>query len=249
MELDGKVALITGAARRIGAGLALALARQGMHIALHHGHSHDEATLLAAKIRRLGRRAEIFAADLADPAQTTGLLANVTHAMGTATVLVNNAAIFEPGHLLDTPPLQWQRHLDINLTAPFLLMGEFARQVAGHYGKVTSPVAKVVNIVDQRIIHPRPGHLAYTVAKSALWTLTTLCARELAPAILVNAVGPGPILATDPNNMAQFHQVAATTPVGKPGSIDDLAATVVFLLQQDYLTGQLIHVDGGQHLT
>lgn len=243
MELTGQTALITGAAARIGACLALGLAERGVDIALHCHRSSQAAHALAQRLRQLGRRVMVLTGDLADGHQAAALPASVAAAMGPATLLINNAAIFEAGSVASTDQNQWQRHLAINLTAPFLLLQGFARQLP------PEQKGKVINLLDQRLAHPRPGHLAYTVAKSGLLTLTTLAALELAPRILVNAIAPGPILPSNPQDEAGFHKIAAATPAGRAGQPEDILAACLFLLQQDYINGQIIHVDGGQHLT
>lgn len=245
MAMAGRGALVTGAGRRLGGAVALALARAGVHLALHHHASANEARQLAARLEGLGVRAIPFAADLSDPTQAAELLPRVRETLGFVSILVNSAATFEPGSLRDTTPQAWQRTHDLILTAPFLLMQALARQEEFSAPDTTGAV---VNLLDQRIRRPRPGHLAYTVAKSALWSLTQLAAVELAPALRVNAVAPGPILPAPGANMAQFHKIAQATPLARPGAPDDVAEAVLFLLRQEFITGELIYVDGGEHL-
>ncbi|MBF0096629.1 MAG: SDR family oxidoreductase [Magnetococcales bacterium] len=239
MELTGLTALVTGAGQRIGAACIQALADKGVRIACHANHSWQSAQGQCDDIRRQGGTAELFVADLAQEEASQRLFEQVTERMGGVQILVNNAAIFQRGTLLDLQPSQWQRMMAINLTAPMLLMQSFARQ--GQAGTI-------VNVLDQRIARPRPGHLAYTVAKSALWTLTQMAALELAPAIRVNAIAPGPILPAMGDSDAAFQRVVAATPLQRAGSPQDVVQALLFLLQQPFITGQLLFVDGGEHL-
>ncbi|MBF0611939.1 MAG: SDR family oxidoreductase [Magnetococcales bacterium] len=249
MELNGRIALITGTARRIGRELALGLAQEGAHIALHYRQSSHEALYLADEIYAMGGRVRLFPADLQLEEEAIALPTRVTAAMGAPTLLINNASIFEEGSLLNTTADQWHRHLAINLTAPFFLMQTFAREILTHSQNSEPTVqGKIINLLDQRVAHPKPGHLAYTVSKCALHTLTTLAAQELAPHILVNAIGPGAILPANPADPHAFQQIAAASPLARAGAVGDILDTTLFLLKQDYITGQLIHVDGGKHL-
>ncbi|MBF0425599.1 MAG: SDR family oxidoreductase [Magnetococcales bacterium] len=248
MELTGTTALITGAGRRLGAACALALARVGVRIVLHHGTSAADARVVSEEIQRLGGTALPLAADLADPEQVATLLPRAITLTGGIDILINNAAIFIPGGLRDTDSESWQRHLAINLTAPFLLMQAFARQPHLQPNGDTRVRGKVVNLLDQRIDRPRPGHVAYTAAKSALWSLTRMAALELAPAIQVNAIAPGPILPAADAPLEQFQRIAAATPAGCPGSPEAIVDALLFLLRHDYITGDKVCVDGGEHL-
>ncbi|MBF0285163.1 MAG: SDR family oxidoreductase [Magnetococcales bacterium] len=257
MELTGATVLVTGGGKRLGAALAAMMARQGANVAIHHHHSHEEAQALVEALQgetaAAGRPARLtaLAADLADPIQAAELLDRARERLGPVSVLLNSAAIFEPGTVRESSLDHWNRHLALNLTAPFLLMQAFARQP-----EMTDPAGGagtrgvVINGLDERILHPRPGHLAYTVAKEGLWSLTRLAAQELAPTIRVNAVAPGPILpAPDDPDGVRFAKVAAAVPLGRGGTPEEVVAAVLFLLQHDYLTGQMICVDGGRHLT
>ncbi len=242
MELAGTTALVTGAGQRIGAACAEALALAGAQVAIHTHRSHTMAGECCATIRRQGGRAEIFAADLSDGQQAVQLMEQVTARLGRVDILVNNAAVFQPGHLRDTPLTAWQAVMAINLTAPFLLMQAFAR------GLAPSGAGVIINLIDQRVARPRPGHLAYTVAKEALWTLTRITAVELAPTIRVNAIAPGPILPAAGMAGEAFQRVAAATPLGRAGSPQDIVDTLLFLVRHPFITGEMIFVDGGEHL-
>ncbi|MBF0125854.1 MAG: SDR family oxidoreductase [Magnetococcales bacterium] len=237
-------ALITGAGHRIGAACALALARQGIAVVIHYGSAREAARTLQQTIRTGGGEAHLLQGDLADAGETGRLLPQAEALLGgrVVEILVNNAAIFLPGTVRDGPLEVWNRHLDINLTAPFLLMQSFARRLPPE-GR-----GKIIQIIDQKGHRPRPGYAAYSAAKSALWTLTRLAALELAPAIQVNAIGPGPILPAPGASQAAFEGVAAATPAGRSGTPEEIGAALLFLLRHDFITGEMIRVDGGEHL-
>lgn len=242
MDPSGVTALLTGAGRRIGAACAEALAAQGARIAIHCHRSEADAESLCAAIRQRGGQAAWFCADLADAGQTSALLEQVCQHFGPVRILVNNAAIFQSGSLRTTSQEVWERHLAVNLTAPFLLMQAFANSLA------PTLTGKIINLIDQRVVRPHSGQVAYTVAKSALWTLTRMAAVELAPTIQVNAIAPGPILPSAAATVGSFQQVAAATPLGRAGIPQDIADTLLFLVRQEFITGEMICVDGGEHL-
>ncbi|MBF0294220.1 MAG: SDR family oxidoreductase [Magnetococcales bacterium] len=237
-------ALITGSGRRIGASCALALARLGSAVVIHCHGSHLEALALQRFIEAEGGTAGIIQADLADSHEVAALIsrAEEVHGRGPVDILVNNAAVYQPGGVRDGSLATWNRHLAVNLTAPFLLMQSFARRLPqGRPGHI-------IQIIDQHGHRPRPGFAAYSAAKSALWTLTRQAALELAPAIRVNAIGPGPILPAPDASRAEFDRIATATPLERSGSVDDIAAALRFLLENDFITGEMIRVDGGEHL-
>ncbi|MBF0585093.1 MAG: SDR family oxidoreductase [Magnetococcales bacterium] len=240
--LAGQVALVTGAGRRIGAACAEGLALAGARVAVHAHHAQSAASALCTAIGQQGGQAEPFFADLADPSQVEGLLEQVVGRLGTVQILVNNAAIFQPGALCTTSLAAWNEMLAINLTAPFLLMQAFAKGISPTMSGV------IINMIDQRITRPRPGHLAYTVAKSALWTMTQMAALELAPAVRVNAIAPGPILPAAGDGEERFQQIAEATPLGRAGSPQDVVDLLLFLVQSPFITGEMVCVDGGEHL-
>ncbi|MEO5346938.1 MAG: SDR family oxidoreductase [Magnetococcus sp. YQC-9] len=237
-------ALITGGARRIGAAITRALARRGLTVLIHHGHSPNEAEALAQKIITDGGEAYPIQADLADPFAVETLFTQAETLLKgrPVTLLVNNAAIFERNDLSDTPLEQWQRHLAINLTAPFLLMRDFARHLPEEH------TGQIIQIIDRHADRPRPHYAAYSAAKSALWTLTRQAALEMAPRIRVNAIGPGPILPAPGDTGEQFARISAATPLQCAGNLEDITRTIHFLIDHDFLTGELIRVDGGEHL-
>lgn len=241
--LSGTPVLVTGAGKRIGAAIAEALADRGAPVVLHYGQSSQEAEALCERIVRHGGRVATVQADLNQPEQVMRLIERAAGCFGPLGVLINNAALFHPGHFSDTSLAQWQHHLAVNLTAPFLLMQAFAQQSTPHQ------TGKILNLLDQRIARPRPGHLAYNATKSALWTLTQIAAQELAPHIQVNAIAPGPILpASGEGSEASFLAVARKTPLQRPGGPEDILQAVLYLLRQNYVTGEILRVDGGEHL-
>lgn len=250
MELRGAVALVTGAGRRIGRVLASTLAGHGLSVGLHCHRSCQETLELVAELNSQGRTASLVEGDLLDPDQATALIATTRQALGAVRVLINSAAIFHPGGVATTDLAGWNHHLAVNLTAPWLLMRAFANQP--EWSGVTpgaSPAGKVINLLDQRVLRPQPGHVAYQVAKAGLWTLTQLAAMELAPTIQVNALALGAILPAHGSEPTAFRHLAAQTPAGRPGLPEEVAQAMLFLLHHDYMTGQLLAVDGGGHLT
>jgi NAD(P)-dependent dehydrogenase (short-subunit alcohol dehydrogenase family) len=242
MDVRGIPVLVTGGGKRIGAACVEALAGLGASVVIHAGRSLQEAESLSVRIRQQGGQAAVVQADLEQPESTRDLLLQAGDCFGPVRILVNNAAIFKPGLFENTSLGQWQEHLAVNLTAPFILMQEFARQLPPPL------VGKIINLIDQRIARPRPGHVAYTTAKSGLWTLTRIAAQEMAPRIQVNAIAPGPILPAPDHQPGAFEQVAQATPMARPGSPGDITQTLIFLIAQEYITGEIIRVDGGEHL-
>ncbi|MBF0272618.1 MAG: SDR family oxidoreductase [Magnetococcales bacterium] len=243
MPCHSTTALVTGGARRLGAACVRALAREGMTVAIHHHGSEAAARELAAAIIAQGGTAHTLQADLADSGQTETLIQRAEAAFGKpVTLLVNNAAIFERGSVRHTTVGQWNRHLAINLTAPFLLTRDFAQRLP------PGQTGQIIQIIDRHAHQPRADYAAYSAAKSALWTLTRQAALELAPAIRVNAIGPGPILPAPGDSPERFKTIGAATPAGRVGSPDDIVAALLFLIRHDFITGELIRVDGGEHL-
>ena len=234
-----RAALITGGARRIGAAIARALAREGYALVLHANRSRDEAEALAAEIEAAGGRACVVLADLADPAAVDGLIAAAA-AFAPLTLLVNNAGEFEPDEIGALTRARFERTMAVNLAAPLFLAQSFAAQAGAG--------AAVVNVLDQRVLKPTPRFFSYTLAKSALHTATTTLAQALAPRVRVNAVAPGPTLPSPRQSDAQFAEQAAALPLARGPSPDDIAAAVVYLAQAPAVTGVTIAIDGGQHL-
>ena len=243
-------ALVTAGARRLGRAMALYLARRGHDVAIHYNSSAAEAEATAAEARALGVRAEIFAADLLDLDQTETLVSRAHEALGPLTVLVNNASIFEYDNLDSATRESWDRHMGSNLRAPFVLTQAFARQApkADRSGAEPRAQALVVNMIDQRVLKPTPEFMTYSLAKAGLWWLTQTSAQALAPDIRVNAIGPGPTLQGSRQSDDHFARQRAATILERGAGPADIQAALGYFLDADSVTGQLICVDGGQHL-
>lgn len=238
-----RVALVTGAARRIGRAIALDLARQGWDVALHANQSHEEADSLAQEIAALGRRAVVLRAELTNEAEVSSLLPDAAAALGPVGLLVNNASVFEQDDICCMNRQGWDRHMEANLRAPALLMQEFAAALPPEAEGV------VVNIIDQRVLHPGPDFLSYTLSKSGLWTLTRTLALALAPRIRVNAIGPGPVLQSRHQTEAEFAAEVASVPLHRQTDLSEICRAIAFILSARSMTGQMIALDGGQHLS
>ncbi|CUH35219.1 3-oxoacyl-[acyl-carrier-protein] reductase FabG [Jannaschia seosinensis] len=243
-------ALVTGAGARLGAAMAVELARFGHDVAVHYATSSEGAEETAEAVRAEGRRAVTLRADLTDLDAAEALVPRAAEALGSAlTVLVNNASIFEHDTIATATREGWDRHMRSNLQAPFLLTQAFAAQVpeAGSDGE---PLARgnIVNMIDQRVRKLTPEFMTYTLAKSALWTLTRTAAQALAPKVRVNAIGPGPTLRGARQSEAHFAAQRAATILERGADPDDIVAALRYILSAKALTGQLICVDGGQHL-
>ncbi len=234
-----RVALITGGGRRIGRAIALALSRAGYAVVLHANRSRDDAEKVATDINAAGGRASVVLADLEDRDAVQGLIPAAS-AFGALTLLVNNAGVFEPDEIESLQRENFERAMAVNLAAPLFLAQAFAAQAPAG--------ASIVNIVDQRVLKPTPLFFSYAVSKAALHSATVMLAQALAPKLRVNAVAPGPTLPSPRQSEAQFAAQAATVPLGRGPSPEDIAAAVLYLAQSDSVTGVTIAVDGGQHL-
>jgi NAD(P)-dependent dehydrogenase (short-subunit alcohol dehydrogenase family) len=236
-------ALITGAARRIGRALALNLADAGWTIAVHYRKSAGDAERLAGEIELRGGRAQSFQADLAAPDAPEALVADVVRELGPPTVLINNASEFLPDTVQTLDDKTWDLHLGINLKAPVFLAQAMAKSLpSGCEGNI-------INIIDQRVWDLTPEFFSYTISKAGLWTATRTLAQALAPRIRVNAIGPGPVLRSIHQTDDDFERESRSTLLGRGASTDEIAAAVRFILATPSLTGQMIALDGGQHLT
>ncbi|MGE0316154.1 MAG: SDR family oxidoreductase [Lautropia sp.] len=239
-----RVALVTGAARRIGRAIALALAADGWDIGVHYGRSSGEAEDTAAGIRRMGRRATCLQADLAVEAEAARLLPALEAALGPVSAVVNNASRFEQDEVASFGYATLAAHIGPNLAAPLLLarmLGE-AATAGGRDGVV-------VNLLDQKLFNPNPDFLSYTMSKAALHAATTLLAQALAPRIRVVGVAPGltlPSYLQDEDRFADAHR--RYSPLGRSSTPDDVASAVVFAMSNPAMTGTVMLVDGGQHL-
>ena len=237
-----QVALVTGSARRIGRTIALSLAERGYDIAVHYRSSREEALALVATIEAKGRRAAAIQADLADMDDVATLVSRAAAALGPLTCLINNASEFRQDTLDTLSPQTWTTHHDINFKTPvFLAQALFHGLPAGAKGNI-------VNVVDQRVLKPTPDFFSYTLSKAGLWTATRMLAQAMAPRVRVNAIGPGPILRSIHQSEADFAAEQAATLLGRGASPDEIAAAVGFILDAPAMTGQMIALDGGQHL-
>lgn len=240
MSLDNKSILITGAARRLGKAIAIAAAQQGANILLHYHTSKKEVEATAESIRSFGRKAWTLQADLSDVSSVQQLYETAL-SLTPVSCLVNNASIFNNVGFSDTSLQDWDDHLRINLTAPFLLTQLFAST----YSLVET--GRVVNMLDWRALRPGKDHFPYTISKAALAALTKSSALALAPRICVNAVALGAIL--PPENEPENEAILKFVPLKRWATLDELTRTVIFLLDgPDYITGEIIHLDGGRHL-
>jgi len=238
-------ALVTGAGRRVGRALALALAGAGIDIAVHYRGSADEADEVVTQIKALGRSAVAVAADLTQTQETVSLVARATAAIGPLSLLVNNASLFEADRFGALDLALWDSHFETNLRAPILLAEAFAAQVPAALG---DGEAMILNILDQRVLHPNPQFFSYTLSKSALFTATRTMAQALAPRIRVNAIGPGPTLASIHQDEAIFAAEAQAVPLARPVAPQDICAAALYLLGARAVTGQMLAVDAGQNL-
>ena len=250
-DRDMGKALVTGGARRLGRAMALHLAARGHDVAIHFDRSEAEAQAVAAEIRATGRRAAVLQADLLDEASMADLVPRAAGALeGPLTVLVNNASIFEYDTLATATKTGWDRHIGSNLRAPFVLTQAFAAQAAPAGTEGEEPVATglVVNMIDQRVLKPTPEFMTYTIAKMALWAFTRTAAQALAPAIRVNAIGPGPTMQGARQTAAHFARQRQATILQRGADPDDICAALSYFLDARAVTGQLLCIDGGQHL-
>ena len=246
-------ALVTGAARRLGREMALHLAGRGFDVGVHHGSSEDEAAEVAAEIGRMGRRAVALRADLTRADAAAGLLPRAAEALGgPVSCLVNGASIFERDDLAGALAEGLDRHMAIHLRAPLLLTQAMAAQgIEAAPGEDGEPVAAglVINMVDAQVLAPPgPDFLTYALSKSALWDLTRRTARAAAPALRVNAIGPGPTVRAPRQSEAHFAAMRAGTPLRRGADAGDVRAALSYLLDARTVTGQMICVDGGLHL-
>ncbi|MGH6944439.1 MAG: SDR family oxidoreductase [Geminicoccaceae bacterium] len=239
---SARVALVTGAAKRIGRAIALDLAHQGFEVAVHYLGSARAAHALTREIEGLGRRALALKADLADEAETALLIARAAEALGPVTLLVNNAAIFEYDRPATAHRQSFERHMAINLRAPLVLVQGLVTQLP------EGAEANVVNLIDQRVLNPTPNYTSYTVSKAALWALTRHLALALAPRVRVNGIGPGPALRHERMDATKFEALCQALPLGRGTSPEEICRALRFILESPSLTGQMIALDGGQHL-
>lgn len=244
-------ALVTGAGKRLGRAMALYLAERGHDVAVHYSASQTEAEEVAGLIRAMGRKAVTLQADVLDEAQVETLVPQARAALGDLTVLINNASIFEHDTLETGTRRSWDRHIESNLRAPFVLSQAFAAQCPkAVMDEMGEPLAQglIVNMLDQRIHKLTPEFASYTIAKMGLWALTQTAAQGLAPHVRVNGIGPGPTLQGARQSLEDFTDQRRSTVLERGANPRDICAALGFFLDSPAVTGQMIAVDGGQHL-
>ncbi len=245
-------ALVTGAGRRLGRAMALYLAERGFDVAVHYAASADEAAEVVAEIRAMGRKALALQADLLMEEESVNLIPRAAEALGgPLTVLVNNASIFEYDSISSATRQSWDKHMESNLRAPFVLTQGFAAQCPpALMDSRNEPVAQglIVNMIDQRVLKLTPEFTSYTLAKMGLWALTRTAAQGLAPNIRVNAIGPGPTLQGARQSADHFARQRGATVLGRGAGTGDITAALGYFLDAKAVTGQLLCIDGGQHL-
>ncbi len=237
-----RVALVTGGALRVGQAIVLELAASGFDVAIHYHASASAAGGTRARVEALGRRAVILRADLAVESEVGSLVRRATAALGPVGVLINNASRFERDEWDDATRESWDAHLEPNLRAPFVLTQGFARALPAEAEGVA------INVIDQRVWALTPHFVSYTISKAGLWALTQTMALALAPRIRVNAIGPGPTLPSPRQTEDQFGRQAASVPLGHGSNPSEVAAAILAILGLPAMTGQMIALDGGQHL-
>lgn len=238
--LRGQLALVTGGARRLGRAIAEGLAGEGCDVIIHYRRSADEAEALAEQLRSLGVQAWTIAADLFDLNSAEELVPTAHDRTGRPVdILINSASIFEPSSILEFSLDDWDRNMRVHALAPLTLSRQMARQ--NHPGQI-------INLLDTRIVDYDRLHAAYHLSKRVLFTITRMLARELAPAIRVNGVAPGLILPPEDKDESYLQRLAQSLPLKKHGGAEDIVRAVLFLLHSDFITGQVIYVDGGQHM-
>ncbi len=235
-------ALITGAGRRIGRAMALDLARRGWAIGVHYHRSTDDARRLVETIRGAGGKAVALAADLADESAVETLIPKCSAALGTTTLLINNASLFEKDSLADATLDSWSAHMAVNLRAPLVLSQGFVA------GLGADGAGNVINMLDQRVWNLTADFLSYTTSKAGLWTLTRTLALASAPRVRVNGIGPGPTLPSKRQSQAQFDAWCARMPLRRGTTPEEICRAVRFILDSPAMTGQMIALDGGEHL-
>ena len=247
-----KTALITGAAKRIGKGIALALAIDGYDVAIHFSESNTDAQNLRDQLEQFGIQATCLKADLMDDRQIASLVDRASESLGNElTLLINNASIFEEDSIKTMTLESWDRHIYTNLKAPAFLSKAFANQVSkcasDQNGELLSK-SNIINIIDQKVLNTNPNFLTYTLAKSGLWNLTRLSAQALGPDVRVNAIGPGPVLKAIHQSEEHFQKQRKDTILGRGSDVDEICNAIKFILGSPGFTGQMLSIDGGEHL-
>jgi pteridine reductase len=241
VQLEGRVALVTGAGRRLGRAMAHGLAQRGMSLALHYHSSEHGARSLADEIERAGGRASCFKADLTDARAAEDLPLQVTSRMGGLDVLVNSAAVMQRLSMEDTGPEEWDAILALNLRSVFFCTRGAAPALRRARGKV-------VNLADLAGLEPWPGYVAHSISKAGVVMLTRVLAQSLAPEVTVNAIAPGAVLVPEDYSEEERARLARSTPLRRLGSPSDVVSALLYLLEGgDYVTGEILVVDGGRY--
>lgn len=236
------VALVTGASDRIGAAIAATLAAEGYAVVIHYRSGAKGAQAVCQGIRDAGGKAEIVQADLANRAERATLIERASAFFGPLTVLINNASTFEPDAATDVEETLWDAHFAVHAEAPVFLARDFAAQLPNGIE------GNIINMIDERVLHPTPGYFSYTLSKSVLWTATRTLAQSLAPSIRVNAIGPGPVLPNSRQTQAEFDASVRALPLQRNAGPDAVAKGVLAILSMPSFTGQMLALDGGEHL-
>lgn len=237
------VALVTGGAKRIGRAIACDIAAQGWSVGVHFHQSADDAETVVAEVAAAGGTAVALGADLADPTATEALIGQTSAALGPVTALINNASAFERDSVADFPTERWDKHLDINLRAPAILTKAFATALPEDLE------GNIINLIDQRVWNLTGEFLSYSISKVGLWGLTQMSAIALAPNIRVNGIGPGPVLPSSRQSAEDFARQSAATPLGHGADPQEICDAVRYILGARSVTGQMIALDGGAHMT
>lgn len=232
-------ALITGGSKRIGKAISIKLAEMGFDLAIHYNRSRKEARELAQELKNNGTHADIFPCNLNDIAKTKNLIRDVTKSFPRLSVLINNASIFETDDLKKVTPSQFERNFNLHIRAPFLLTQSFAS---------LCKKGQIINILDTNVGQQSTKHFTYLLSKKTLLHLTEMSAAALAPLIRVNGIAPGFILPPEKKSAGHLNRRVKNIPLKRKGSLQNITQTIQFLIENDYLTGQVIYADGGEHL-
>jgi len=238
-----RIALITGAARRIGRAAALSLAARGYQVGVHYRNSENEANTLVGEIKSKGGAAVALQADLSCSRDVRSLIHTCKEKLGAPTCLINNASEFLHDSLDEMTEDIWNTHFDINLKAPVFLTRDLAKALP------EGVPGNVINIIDQRVWRLTPDFFSYTISKSGLWSATQMLAQALAPHVRVNAIGPGPVLKSVHQTDADFSLESKSTLLGHGPTPEEIARAIHFIIETSSMTGQMIVLDGGQHLS
>jgi pteridine reductase len=241
MELDGRCALVTGSAHRLGRAIAMALAARGVNLVVHYYRSAQSATETIEQALSYGVSAHAIQADLRSPPSIEALFASIDQTLPQLDILINCAAVMERTDFLSATPQDWDRSLDLNLKGAFFCIQQAARRMQG--GGV------IVNISDIVGLRPWPGFPIHAISKAGVEMLTKAAALELAPQIRVNAIAPGPVLKPEDMNPERWDDIASPSPLGRPGQPEDIVRAVIYLIENEYVTGETLVVDGGFQLT